>query len=132
MEGKHGEPSKEARRCEAFISCRHITPDMAAAKALHRQLETHLIPSSVSGTFGKKKMGKVFRDQDELSLMAGLGEGMKASQSWRAHIVCTGFYSSRRNCSTETVTTCWLLKPSSAASQPFLNSAGQFLTAYSQ
>jgi WD40 repeat protein len=64
---------------EAFISYRHKALDIAAARALHRQIETYHIPAYIRRQSGRRKMGKVFRDQDELPLMANLGEGIRAA-----------------------------------------------------
>ena len=61
---------------EAFISYRHRPLDIAVAKAIHKQLETYCIPGYIRKKTGRKRMGKVFRDQDELPLLADLGEGI--------------------------------------------------------
>lgn len=57
----------------AFISYRHIEPDMSIAKKLHTMIETYGIPDAVKRSCGKKKMGRVFRDQEELPLSSDLG-----------------------------------------------------------
>ena len=57
----------------AFISYRHQSPDQEIAKALHTAIETYGIPASIKKQTGKKRMGKVFRDQEELPLSANLG-----------------------------------------------------------
>ena len=62
---------------EAFISYRHQELDSAVAKTIHQQLETYRIPAYIKKRTGKAKMGKVFRDQDELPLLADLGEGIR-------------------------------------------------------
>ncbi|MDI9471944.1 MAG: toll/interleukin-1 receptor domain-containing protein [Bacillota bacterium] len=61
---------------DAFISYRHKDLDITVAKAIHKQIETYRIPGSIKKKTGRQKMGKVFRDQDELPLMADLGEGI--------------------------------------------------------
>jgi len=61
---------------DAFISYRHKELDTAAAVAIARKLETYRIPGYIGKMTGRKKMGKIFRDQDELPLMADLGEGI--------------------------------------------------------
>ena len=63
----------------AFISYRHQDPDRKIAKALHTAIETYGIPSSIKKQTGKKKMGKVFRDQEELPLSADLGADIEAA-----------------------------------------------------
>jgi WD40 repeat protein len=76
---------------EAFISYRHKEMDTAAAKAFQRQLETYRVPSYIAKRSGRKRMGKVFRDQDELPLMADLGEGIRKAldaSEWLI-VICT-------------------------------------------
>ena len=63
----------------AFISYRHQSPDQEIAKALHTAIETYRIPSSVKKQTGRKRMGKVFRDQEELPLSADLGADIEAA-----------------------------------------------------
>ena len=78
-------------RFEAFISYRHVEPDMTVAKTIHRQLETYRIPAYIKKVTGKQKMGRVFRDQDELPLLTDLGEGIRdalRASAWLI-VVCT-------------------------------------------
>jgi len=78
-------------RYDAFISYRHKEPDTAAAIAIQRKLETYRIPRYIKKKSGLKKIGRVFRDQDELPLLADLGEGIvKAldASEWLI-VVCT-------------------------------------------
>ena len=63
----------------AFISYRHQSPDQELAKALHTVIETYRIPSAVKKQTGRKNMGKVFRDQEELPLSADLGADIEAA-----------------------------------------------------
>ncbi|MDR2089092.1 MAG: TIR domain-containing protein [Clostridiales Family XIII bacterium] len=64
-------------RYEAFISYRHRERDAAVARALAKQLETYRVPAAVRKNTGQAKIGRVFRDQDELPLLADLGEGIR-------------------------------------------------------
>ncbi|MDR3269935.1 MAG: toll/interleukin-1 receptor domain-containing protein, partial [Peptococcaceae bacterium] len=64
---------------EAFISYRHKPLDMLVAKMIHRDLETFRIPGHIEKGYGKKRIGKVFRDQDELPLMPDLDEGIRSA-----------------------------------------------------
>lgn len=50
----------------AFISYRHIPRDMAIAKQLHSLIENYVIPKGLRKS-NAKKLGIVFRDQEELS-----------------------------------------------------------------
>ena len=76
---------------DAFISYRHKPLDMAVAKAIHKQIETYRIPGTIRKKTGQKKMGKVFRDQDELPLLADLGEGIRHAleQSKWLIVICS-------------------------------------------
>ena len=76
---------------DAFISYRHRPLDIAVAKAIHKQLETYRIPAYIKKKTGKKKMGKLFRDQDELPLLADLGEGIRIAlrQSEWLIVICS-------------------------------------------
>ncbi|MDL2236027.1 TIR domain-containing protein [Christensenellaceae bacterium OttesenSCG-928-L17] len=87
----------------AFISYRHNEQDAAVAKLLHRQLETYHIPSHIQKETGRKNMGKLFRDQDELPLMADLGEGIRQAldQSEWLIVVCSPEFTKSRWCMAE-------------------------------
>jgi WD40 repeat protein len=66
---------KEAAfRYKAFISYRHVDPDMQAARELHRQIESYGIPGAARQSSGMKKMGRVFRDQEELPTSIDLSQ----------------------------------------------------------
>ena len=76
---------------DAFISYRHLPLDKAVAKKLHTELETYHIPQSVSKATGKKKMGKVFRDEEELPLSVSLSENIEyalRTSEWLI-VICT-------------------------------------------
>lgn len=63
----------------AFISYRHQSPDQEIAKALHTAIENYGIPAAIRKKTGKKKMGRVFRDQEELPLSSDLGADIEAA-----------------------------------------------------
>ena len=60
----------------AFISYRHTPLDMKVAKKLHKALETFRIPKSVRKKTGKKRIERVFRDQEELPIGSDLNENI--------------------------------------------------------
>ena len=64
---------------DAFISYRHIDPDAQVATKLARSIENYRIPLSLRKQIGKKRMGKVFIDHDELPTSADLGTGIEAA-----------------------------------------------------
>ena len=76
---------------KAFISYRHLPLDIAAAKAIHSRLETFRIPAHIQKKTGQKKLGRCFRDRDELPTSSDLAqdivEALKNSE-WLI-VVCT-------------------------------------------
>ncbi|HHT15255.1 MAG: TIR domain-containing protein [Christensenellales bacterium] len=87
----------------AFISYRHQSPDMEIAARLHKQIETYTIPAGIRQQSGKKRMGKVFRDQEELPLSADLGKDIEEAldnSEWLIAI-CTPAYLESRWCMRE-------------------------------
>ncbi len=69
----------EQQRYCAFISYRHQSPDDVIAKALHTAIETYAVPTNIRAKTGKKRLGRVFRDQEELPLSANLGDDIQAA-----------------------------------------------------
>ena len=61
----------------AFISYRHTDRDEAVAKKLHTLIENYNIPSDIRKRTGISKMGRVFRDQEELPLSTDLGNDIR-------------------------------------------------------
>ncbi len=78
------------REYKAFISYRHLPLDMAVAKKVHRSIEHYLIPRSLRKN-GKKKLGLVFRDQDELPISGTLSENIQTAldHSEFLIVICT-------------------------------------------
>ena len=56
---------------KAFISYRHVPRDAAAAKALHTAIERYIIPKE-QRIDGKRRLGRVFRDEEELPATSDL------------------------------------------------------------
>ena len=69
----------EQQRYCAFISYRHQSPDDVIAKALHTAIETYGVPASIRKKTGRKKLGRVFRDQEELPLSANLSNDIETA-----------------------------------------------------
>lgn len=61
------------REYTAFISYRHLPLDKAVADKLHKSIERYVIPRDLRKN-GKKTLGLVFRDQEELPLSNDLSE----------------------------------------------------------
>ena len=87
----------------AFISYRHTSKDEAIARKLHTLIENYHIPDTVSKKTGKKKMGRVFRDKEELPLSNDLGADIyKAldNSQWLI-VICSPAYPESKWCLAE-------------------------------
>ena len=87
---------------DAFISYRHAPLDMEIAKKLHRGLETFSIPAAVQKKTGKKKIRRVFRDQEELPIGSNLTEEINAALEESEYLIVV--------CSPETPGSEWVQK----------------------
>ena len=71
-------------RFDVFISYRHSPLDSAAAAYLHKALENYKIPKEIQEKIGKKKINRVFRDEEELGassdLFTEIENSIKASE----------------------------------------------------
>ena len=88
----------EQQKYCAFISYRHQSPDDVIAKALHTAIETYGVPAGIRKKTGKKKRGRVFRDQEELPLSANLGSDIETaldSSDWFIAICSPRYLESR-------------------------------------
>ncbi len=75
----------------AFISYRHSELDMFIAKKVHKGLETFKVPAAVAKKCGKKKIERVFRDQEELPIGSDLNDnisGALATSEWLL-VICS-------------------------------------------
>ncbi|MDF2532516.1 MAG: hypothetical protein K0Q65_2097 [Clostridia bacterium] len=61
---------------DAFISYRHIEPDITIARKLLTMLEKYRVPSSVSKKTGITKIKRIFRDREELPTTTDLSESI--------------------------------------------------------
>lgn len=78
------------RRYIAFISYRHLPLEMETAKKLHRRIERYVVPKDLRKN-GAKKLGLVFRDQDELPISSDLSSNIEQAldRSEYLIVVCT-------------------------------------------
>ena len=60
----------------AFISYRHAKLDMRVAKTIQKRIESYTIPKDRRVNPKVKKLGKVFRDEDELPLSSNLSDSI--------------------------------------------------------
>lgn len=87
---------------DAFISYRHVEPDMYIAKKVHRGLETLKVPRGAAQKSGKKKIERVFRDQEELPIGSDLGDNITAALAESEFLIVV--------CSPKTPESAWVLK----------------------
>ncbi len=87
---------------DAFISYRHAPLDMEIAKKLHKGLETFVIPAAVRKATGKKKIQRVFRDQEELPIGSNLTENIFAALEESEYLIVI--------CSRQTPESEWVAK----------------------
>ncbi|MCR5503851.1 MAG: TIR domain-containing protein [Lachnospiraceae bacterium] len=87
---------------DAFISYRHAELDMEIAKKVHAGLETYKIPGAVRAKIGKKKMGRVFRDQEELPIGSDLDDNISGALKESEYLIVI--------CSPRTPESYWVCK----------------------
>lgn len=76
---------------EAFISYRHLDLDRNTAKRLQRFLEGLKLPKKLEATHEKKRLGRLFRDEDELPTSSSLSEQIQEALKHSRYlvVVCT-------------------------------------------
>ncbi len=91
MSGFREEKKMAEYKYTAFISYRHLEPDSIVAEKLHKMLETYTIPKNLQKTLGRKKIGKVFRDKEELPLTDSLDDQLQGAleQSEFLIVICS-------------------------------------------
>jgi len=72
---------------DAFISYRHTEPDKAIAEKLHRMLETYKVPKAVIKMGSQKKVGRVFRDREELPTSSNLADSIQEALENSEHLI---------------------------------------------
>ena len=88
-------------RYAAFISYRHLTSDRRWARWLHSGLETYRIPSELKDSaLGGRRVGRVFRDEEELAASADLSASIDAALKESRYLVVV--------CSLETPGSKWV------------------------
>jgi len=76
----------------AFISYRHVEPDRRWATWLHKRLETYRVPKGItSPQVGARRIGRVFRDDEELAASSDLSRSIKdaLAQSEYLIVICS-------------------------------------------
>lgn len=63
----------------AFISYRHVEPDRSVARWLHGALETYRVPSPLVAAGVRERLGRVFRDDEELAASTDLSAAIDSA-----------------------------------------------------
>lgn len=87
---------------DAFISYRHLSRDMFVAKGIHKALETTKVPLRIRKELEKKKIERVFRDQEELPIGASLSDNIESALAESEFLVVI--------CSPQTKESTWVMK----------------------
>ena len=87
-----GMPVKGNEECrdytyEAFISYRHVEPDRTVAKRLQRYLENFRIPRHLESGRSDKRLGKLFRDEDELPTSSSLSAQIESALQHSRYLI---------------------------------------------
>ncbi|MBO4781148.1 MAG: TIR domain-containing protein [Lachnospiraceae bacterium] len=82
---------EETREYCAFISYRHKELDKYVAKKIHTMIERYTVPGELRKTWGSKKLGKVFRDEEELPVSSNLTDSICTALDHSSFliVVCT-------------------------------------------
>ncbi|MCR4606535.1 MAG: TIR domain-containing protein [Oscillospiraceae bacterium] len=89
------------RKYKAFISYRHLPLDMNVAIKMHRRIEHYTIPRELRKN-REKKLGYVFRDQDELPISSNLTENICTALDHSEYLIVI--------CTPETGNSAWVLR----------------------
>ena len=75
----------------AFVSYTHAGPDMRIAARIQRQLERFRIPRKIRQETGRRQIGRIFRDKEELALTSDLSERIRDAleQSEFLIVICS-------------------------------------------
>lgn len=75
----------------AFISYKHDVFDSRIASRIHSSIERYRIPKDCRGKYGSKRLGRVFRDEEELPVSPDLSTKIKEAldQSRFLIVICT-------------------------------------------
>ncbi|MFT7617293.1 MAG: hypothetical protein ACI97A_000928 [Planctomycetota bacterium] len=76
-ESRADDESNRTYRFDAFISYRHVETDRQYAKWLHRALETYRIPKTLVAQGYPSRVGRVFRDEEELPASPNLSHSIE-------------------------------------------------------
>lgn len=87
---------------KAFISYRHAPADIAVARQIQRELERFRIPKVLQQRLGIQKLGRVFRDQEELAITSDLSQTISDALDHAEFLIVI--------CSTATAQSTWVTR----------------------
>ena len=64
---------------DAFISYRHTEQDTRIAREIQQRLERFVIPGAIRTQYGKERIGRIFRDQEELAMTNDLSQELETA-----------------------------------------------------
>ena len=75
----------------AFISYRHKPLDKQAAEMIQRRIERYIVPKEYRNQVGGKRLGMVFRDEDELPASSSLSNSITEALDHSKYllVICT-------------------------------------------
>ena len=90
MSDKQEEKNQSAREYVAFISYRHKDLDKYVARRVHTLIERYIVPKELRAEHGKK-LGLVFRDEEELPVSSDLTDSIQTAldHSRFLIVICT-------------------------------------------
>lgn len=79
-------------RCRAFISYRHTPVDTAVARDVQRRLEHFHIPREIRRQTGISRIGRIFRDENELPVTSDIDEDIRRvlTEADYLIVICSG------------------------------------------
>ena len=84
----------------AFISYKHAEQDSAVAAEVQRRLERFHVPKEIEKKTGKKKIGSIFRDREELPITSDLNQTISDALNHSEYLIVI--------CSTRTKESYWV------------------------
>ncbi len=73
---------------KAFISYRHAELDTKVATEVQNRLERYRLPGSIRKSYGQKRIGRIFRDKDELPSTSDLNDNIKNAIRSSEFLIC--------------------------------------------
>ena len=102
-ESSAASPNPDERSYIAFISYRHKPLDKSAAELIQKRIESYVVPGEYQDRVGGKRLGKVFRDEDELPASSSLSNSITYAldRSKYLLVICTPDLPKSKYCEAE-------------------------------